>query len=118
MKRRQFLASLVAAPALVGLTKKAPRALAGGFVDDGGATGHRLRDGTLAASTAPARRVPIVIVGGGIAGLSAGWELDRRGHRDFIVLELERDAGGNSRSSENDVTSYPWAAHYVPVPDT
>lgn len=52
-----------------------------------------------------------------MAGLCAGWELQRRGVRDFFILELEQKAGGNSRSGENDVTAYPWAAHYVPVPD-
>jgi glycine/D-amino acid oxidase-like deaminating enzyme len=116
MKRRDFLGSLIAAPALVGLTRKSPRALAGGFVDDGGSLGHALRDGVIQPSTTPPRRVPLVIVGGGIAGLSAGWELDRRGMRDFVLLELEHHAGGNSRSGENEITAYPWAAHYVPVP--
>ena len=37
--------------------------------------------------------------------------------RDFVVLELERQAGGNARCGENEVSAYPWAAHYVPVPD-
>ncbi len=67
------------APALVGLKRKSPRTIAGGFVDDGGAVGHRLRDGTLTGVRGPEKRVPIVIVGGGMAGLSAGWELRRRG---------------------------------------
>lgn len=63
------------------------------------------------------RASSVVIVGGGIAGLSAGWRLLRRGVGDFVVLELERTAGGNSRGGENEVASYPWAAHYVPIPD-
>ncbi len=104
------------APALVGLTRKSPRRIAGGFVDDGGAVGHRLRDGTLTGARGPETRVPIVIVGGGMAGLSAGWELRRRGVSDFVILELESVAGGNARSGENEVSPYPWAAHYVPVP--
>ena len=129
MKRREFLRAIAApvaatpllvsqgvAPALIGLTRKSPRELAGGFVDDGGALGHRLRDGTLTVGAGPERRVPIVIVGGGMAGLSAGWELSRRGTRDFVILELESMAGGNARSGENAVSAYPWAAHYVPVP--
>jgi phytoene dehydrogenase-like protein len=63
------------------------------------------------------KRVPLVIVGGGVAGLSAAWRLDKRGFRDFLVLEMEPRAGGNSRWGENDVSAYPWAAHYLPVPD-
>jgi len=117
--RRDFLGALavpILAPALVGLTRKSPRAIAGGFVDDGGALGHRLRDGAVVPATGAERRVPVVIVGGGVAGLSAGWELRRRGMSDFVILELESAVGGNARSGENDVTAYPWAAHYVPVP--
>ena len=124
LSRREFLgvvssagvAGLVGAPSLVGLTRKTARVITGGFADDGMATGHALRDGTLAPRPGLAVRLPVVIVGGGIAGLSAAWELDRRGMRDFVVLELLRDAGGNARSGRNDVSEYPWAAHYLPVP--
>ena len=52
-----------------------------------------------------------------MAGLSAAWELNRKGITDFVILELEKDAGGNSRWGENEITAYPWAAHYVPIPD-
>ena len=121
MKRREFLgaiAPLVGAPALIRLTRKAPRAITGGFVDDGGFAGHALRDGSVRIGAAKeVRRVPIVIVGGGMAGLSAGWQLRRRGFGDFVILELEKSAGGNSRWGENEVSAYPWAAHYVPVPN-
>lgn len=120
MRRREFLgvlAPILAAPALVGLSRKTPRKIAGGFVDDAGARGHRLRDRGAMPTPGATRRVPIVIVGGGMAGLSAGWHLQRRGVKDFVILELEETAGGNSRSGENDITPYPWAAHYVPVPN-
>ena len=30
---------------------------------------------------------------------------------------MEAQPGGNSRWGENEITAYPWAAHYVPVPD-
>lgn len=29
---------------------------------------------------------------------------------------MEADPGGNSRYGENEITAFPWAAHYVPVP--
>jgi protoporphyrinogen oxidase len=127
VRRRRFIglaavggglvSAAVAAPALVGLTRKAGRPIAGGFVDDGGAAGPRIRDGAAAPAPGETRRVPVVIVGGGMAGRSAAGERDRRGMRDFAVLELERVAGGNARWGENEVSAYPWAAHYVPVPD-
>ncbi len=110
--RRQFFA----APALIGLWRKTDRKITGGFVNDSFPLGHRLRD--RAAFHAPAQqlRVPIVIVGGGMAGLNAAWHLDKRGFRDFVLLEMERQAGGNSRWGENEISKFPWAAHYVPVP--
>ncbi len=60
--------------------------------------------------------MPVVVVGGGIAGLSAAWKLARSGFRDFTVLELEPEPGGNARWGANDVSAYPWGAHYLPVP--
>src|SRR5208337_369524 len=49
-------------------------------------------------------------------GLNSAWHLDKRGFRDFVLLEMEQQAGGNSRWGENEITPFPWAAHYVPVP--
>jgi hypothetical protein len=59
----------------------------------------------------------VVIVGGGIAGLSAAWRLRKKSFNDFLLLEMEAQPGGNSRWGENEITAFPWAAHYVPVPD-
>lgn len=106
------------APALHGLTRKAGRPIAGGFVEDDAAVGHALRDGNLArrAGAREQRRTSVAIVGGGMGGLSAGWQLDALGVRDWLLLELAENAGGNSRAGENAITRYPWGAHYVPVP--
>ena len=109
--RRQFLSA-----ALIGLTAKAERIISGSFVNDAFPLGHKLRDRTLVVAPKQTLKVPVVIVGGGIAGLSAAWRLDKKGFRDFVLLEMEHEAGGNSRSASNEITSYPWAAHYIPVP--
>lgn len=111
--RRQFVS---ASAALVGLARKTDAPIRGGFVDGSYALAHRLRD--RAAFPPPTRtvRTTLVVVGGGVAGLAAAWRLDKRGFRDFVVLELEQRVGGNARWGESDVTPYPWAAHYVPVP--
>ena len=58
----------------------------------------------------------IVIIGGGIAGLAAARRLRRNGCTDFLLLELENRPGGNAISGENEVSAFPWAAHYVPLP--
>jgi len=112
--RRKFLQA--GSAALVGLSVKGDRPIAGGFVNDSFQMGHLLRD---RASFPPPRRTEkhaVVIVGGGIAGLSAAWRLNKRGCKDFVLLEMNEQPGGNSRWGENEVTAYPWAAHYVPVP--
>ena len=77
--------------------------------------GHRLREGRF-PEPRQVRDVPVVIVGAGIAGLSAGWKLAGSGFRDFVVLELEPEPGGNARWGENAVSPYPWGAHYLPTP--
>ena len=69
--RRRFLRAFGAAPALIGLTAKAQRSVAGGFVNESFATGHRIRDRARFAPPARREAYGVVIVGGGIAGLSA-----------------------------------------------
>jgi thioredoxin reductase len=39
----------------------------------------------------------VVIIGGGPAGLTAAWELSKRGIKDVVVLEREAEAGGIPR---------------------
>jgi hypothetical protein len=114
MNRRKFLS--LSSAGLVGLSLKSDRRITGSFVNESFQAGHQLRD--HAAFPAPKRieKMPIVIVGGGIAGLSAAWRLRKRGFTDFVLLEMNEAAGGNARYGENEITAYPWAAHYVPVP--
>lgn len=80
------------------------------------ALGHRLRDG---AFPEPVReeRVPLLIAGGGVAGLSAGWRLREAGFDDFRLIELEDQPGGNARGGRNAVSAYPLGAHYLPIPN-
>lgn len=58
---------------------------------------HSLRDGHRFDSPAPAQKAALVIVGGGVAGLSAAWFL--RGE-DFLLLEKEDHFGGNAWQEE------------------
>src|SRR5258707_4278668 len=77
--------------------------------------GHLLRN---PISIAPKEIIKedIVIVGGGVAGLSAARWLHLAG-QSFRLLELEDEAGGNSRSGRNSITPYPLGAHYLPLPN-
>ena len=111
VSRRAFLSA-----ALIGLTQKAGRRIDGGFVNESHERGHRLRDGMGFGEPREQRRTSILIVGGGMAGLCAAWRLEKQGFLGYVVLEMEREAGGNSRWGQNSVSSYPWGAHYVPIP--
>lgn len=112
--RRAFLAA-GAALAAAACTRAPPPTPPGSLLGADHALGHRLRDGTL-PPPGESRRARIVIVGAGIAGLSAAWRLRRAGHSDFEMLELEARPGGNARWGENAVSAYPWGAHYVTLP--
>lgn len=79
--------------------------------------GHRLRDGVQIIPAQDSwQRAGVVIVGGGIAGLSAAWRLQKAGFEDFVLLELEPGPGGTARSGTSPVVPYPWGAHYLPTP--
>lgn len=113
ISRREFLGAGLAAVALGACARRPP--LYGSLLGPSRERGHKLRTGRFPE---PVRedKVPLVIVGGGAAGLSAAWELRRAGFDDFVLLELEDRAGGNAAWGENEVSAYPWGAHYLPVP--
>src|SRR5262245_53810261 len=115
--RRDFIAMLLGTPLALACRNDKPRRLPPGtLVDTGMMRAHAaIRDGTIPTIT-EWQRQRIVIVGGGIAGLTAAWELRRRGVHGALVLELDDAVGGTSRSGASAVTPYPWGAHYIVAP--
>jgi phytoene dehydrogenase-like protein len=115
--RRDFLAMMLGTPLAIACRGEAPkRTPPGTLVDTGMVRAHAaVRDGRVPAVN-EWRRHRVVIVGGGIAGLSAAWELRRRGIADVVVLELDDVAGGTARGGASPVTPYPWGAHYIVAP--
>jgi hypothetical protein len=59
----------------------------------------------------------VLIIGGGVAGLSARRWLQRQGVQDVLLLEMETKTGGNAAYGQNAVSAYPFGAHYLPIPD-
>ena len=115
MKRRDFLAAAACAPLLACARHSDPPLPPGELRGSGPDTGHRLRTHAFAAP-AEVRSVPVLVIGAGIAGLSAGWKLQRAGFGEFLIAEMEREPGGNSRYGENAVSAYPIGGHYLPLP--
>ncbi len=125
--RRRFLRSAAAAtaaataPRIAG-SRDGRTGWAGVIGDDDMAHGHRLRPGGK-APPAPAvgpavlaERCAVIVVGAGIAGLAAARALRQAGIDDYVVLDLGREPGGNSRSSSMAGLPCPLGAHYLPVP--
>ena len=86
------------------------------FVGQSHARGHRLRDLVDIPASAETRSTAVVIVGAGIAGIAAARALSRAGVEDYRILELEDEAGGNSRGGTIMGIDCPWGAHYLPAP--
>jgi hypothetical protein len=114
IERRKFLS--MGSAALIGLSLKTDKKIEGSFVNESAAAGHLLRDRAKFPPPKRTEKVPVVVIGGGISGLSAAWRFHKRGFQDYVLLEMNERAGGNARWGENEITAYPWAAHYVPVP--
>ncbi|HYH15242.1 MAG TPA: FAD-dependent oxidoreductase [Flavisolibacter sp.] len=119
MNRRDFIQDSLA---LIGLTaafascQQKEKAIKGKIMGASAHVGHMLRD---ASFTTPAETIQkdIVIVGGGVSGLSAARFLQKQGVKDFLLLDLEENVGGNAASGNNVVSAFPWGAHYIPIPN-
>ena len=91
------------------------REITGRIVGTQAGGGHLLLGGKLPAPSAEVR-LPVAILGGGVAGLSAAWKLARSGFHDFRLFEIEPEMGGTSRGGRGPATNYPWGSHYIPIP--
>ncbi len=118
LRRRDLLATAAAWP--LAACKPAHQVdYDGGWVGAQHARGHRLRDlksGSLPTPTVQ-RRAGVVIVGAGIAALACARALAQRSIADVHLLELEDQAGGNSRGHAIAGMACPLGAHYLPLPD-
>ena len=117
--RRHFMTGGAAVLAALGLARFLPFApqqapVTGKILGASSKIGHQLRTGGFPAISDTVEK-DVVIVGGGIAGLGAGYRLHKSGLTDFALLELENETGGNATSGKNDTSAYPWGAHYVPL---
>ncbi|HEY1555794.1 MAG TPA: FAD-dependent oxidoreductase [Kofleriaceae bacterium] len=118
VSRRDFVAMLLGAPLAYACRARGPLPVPeGALVETGMRRGHAVvRDARAVPAPTTWRHAKVAIVGGGVAGLAAAWELRRRGMADAIVLELDDVIGGTARGGESSVTAFPWGAHYIVAP--
>lgn len=117
LSRRDVILSFLGASALQACRRKpAPRDIPGALVDRVHEVGHLLRQGELPRASEDTARLDCLIVGAGAAGLSAAWRLRGAGLESLLVVEVEDVFGGTAQSGKNEVSAFPWGAHYLPAP--
>ena len=117
LTRRDVLAAFLGVPLATAACRTRKRVPDGELAFRPEELGHRVRDQRPPAIAAERwERAGIVIVGAGIAGLSAARRLLAAGYEDFVMLELETAAGGTARSGAGSTSAYPWGAHYITAP--
>ncbi len=91
----------------------------GELIEESYGVAHRLRDGTLEIPAALAPEGPLhdaIVLGGGVSGLMAAWELARGGLPDVLLYEKEGYVGGNARKDHANGTDYTCATWSVMRP--
>ncbi|MFT3825061.1 MAG: FAD-dependent oxidoreductase [Chitinophagaceae bacterium] len=121
MRRRSFIQYAVGLSGIGWLLAKCSanrkRVIPGAVIGASAAAGHLLRDNSIQSEPVSTEYIGVAIIGGGISGLSAARWLHRSGRKDFVVFDLEKKYGGNAASGRNEISAYPWGAHYVPLPN-
>lgn len=118
MQRRAFLKLTAGIAALTPILQSCDSrpGVAGNIVGASSQIGHLLRDKPLSQPLSVVQK-DIVIVGGGVSGLSAARWLQMNGVSNMTVLDLEPQMGGNAAFGHNSVSAFPWGAHYITIPN-
>ena len=85
------------------------------LVDTGQQMGHRLRDLRDMPQAQATRTVDTLILGSGVAGLTAAWRLKQQGHQNVLMLS-GTEWMGNASAGRWSGVDYPRGAHYLPFP--
>jgi hypothetical protein len=113
MDRRRFLLLNAGAPLVAACTPwlhETPVSIS----KPGMTEGHLLRDGARWPPSRGSITAEIVILGSGIAGLTAAWKLALEGHRQFVLV-TGPEPGGNTAGGRSGDIGYPTGAHYLPL---
>jgi spermidine dehydrogenase len=106
---RFSLADLLARTGAPGPDAGGTRDFDGELIEESYSIAHRLRDGTLEIPSSLLPEGPLhdgIVLGGGVSGLMAAWELERGGLSDVVLYEKEGYIGGNARKGHANDTDY------------
>jgi hypothetical protein len=79
--------------------------------------GHYLRDRKPLPPPSEVIDTDVVILGSGIAGLSAAWKLNKSGHRGALMIDGPQPFG-NAAGGKFGELAYPTGGHYLPLPSS
>ncbi|WP_374583133.1 FAD-dependent oxidoreductase [Pseudoduganella sp.] len=77
--------------------------------------GHFLRDRKPLPAPSQALSTDVLILGSGVAALTAAWKLRKEGLDDFLMLDGP-EPYGNAAGGRFGELAYPTGAHYLPLP--
>lgn len=81
----------------------------------GRAEGHFLRERGQLPAPSQVIETDIVILGSGIAALTAAWKLEREGQRKVLMIDGPQPFG-NAAGGHFGELAYPTGGHYLPLP--
>jgi hypothetical protein len=123
-KRRDFIKQVIN---VLGITpviavqactiNKSDAEIKGSMIGADSNTGHLLRDHAQLPKPTAFINTDILIAGGGISGLSAMRYLRQNSENNVLMIDMGSKIGGNSIYGENSQSRYPWAAHYITIPN-
>jgi len=77
--------------------------------------GHFLRDRKPLPAPSQSLSADVLILGSGVAALTAAWQLRKQGHDDVLMLDGP-EPYGNAAGGRFGALGYPTGAHYLPLP--
>ena len=77
--------------------------------------GHFLRDRKPLPAPSQVLETDVLVLGSGIAALTAAWKMRKEGKSDFLMLDGP-EPYGNAAGGRYGELAYPTGAHYLPLP--
>jgi hypothetical protein len=81
----------------------------------GRAEGHFLRDRKVLPPPSSELQTDVLILGSGIAGLTAAWKMNKEGRKNFLLIDGPQPYGNALGGNFGDL-AYPTGGHYLPLP--